>query len=287
MLLVAGNLVYDWIAGPVTELAWDQTVWPPHFATGLGGNGGTTAYAAARLGARVRLVTGCGDDAHGAICLARLASAGVETHTPGGLRGETAVTMGLFREDGARALVHRPGVSKLALSDVDSLLPYGEGVRWLHVGNPFGVAALRKRAAVYLREAKEAGWTTSLDLGWDRMGEWMHVVGPCLPYCDWLFANAAEAEKIGPVDVRTVVKRGAEGCVVDGVAVPGVPTVAVDSTGAGDCFCGGFIAATMRGMSPVEAARIGNAYGAQSVAAAGSTTGLLGWDETLRAAGLG
>jgi aspartate carbamoyltransferase catalytic subunit len=48
--------VYDWIAGPVSELAWDQTAWPEAFATGLGGNGGTTAFAAARLGARVRLV---------------------------------------------------------------------------------------------------------------------------------------------------------------------------------------------------------------------------------------
>ena len=78
MLLVAGNLVYDWIAGPVEELAWDRTTWPGTFAAGLGGNGGTTAYAAARLGTRVRLVSACGADLHGAICKERLASVGVE-----------------------------------------------------------------------------------------------------------------------------------------------------------------------------------------------------------------
>jgi ribokinase len=284
MLLVAGNLAYDWIAGPVAELSWDQTVWPADFATGLGGNGGTTAYAAAKLGVRVRLVTGCGDDVHGSICKERLASVGVDGVYLQGLSGATAITMGLFRADGARALIHRPGVLKEAFADVPSLVPYGDGVRWLHVGNPFAILGLRRNAARYLREARDAGWVTSLDLGWDRMGEWMGVVGPCLPYCDWLFANAAEAEHLGPAVVRTVIKRGAEGCVVDGVAVPGMPVTAVDSTGAGDCFCGGFIAATMRGLGPLDAARIANIYGAQSVSAAGATTGLLGWEETIDAA---
>ncbi|MFN0102106.1 MAG: carbohydrate kinase family protein [Bryobacteraceae bacterium] len=284
MLLVAGNLVYDWIAGPVAELAWDRTTWPEAFSAGLGGNGGTTAYAAARLGTRVRLVTACGDDAHGSICKERLASVGVDGIYLPGLSGGTALTMGLFRPDGARALVHRPGVLTEAFSGVKSLLAYGRGVRWLHVANPFAVPGLRLNAAVYLREAKEAGWTTSMDMGWDRMGEWMAAVGPCLPYCDWLFANAAEAEALGPVAARTVIKLGAEGCLADGVAVPAVRVEAVDSTGAGDCFCGGFIAATMRGLGVLDAARVANVCGARSVMAAGATDGLRGWEETRYAA---
>lgn len=282
MLLVAGNLVYDWIAGPVEELAWDQTTWPAEFAAGLGGNGGTTAYAAARLGVPVRLVTACGEDAHGRICRERLESVGVEASFLPGLTGGTALTMGLFRADGARALVHRPGVLTGAFGNVESLRPWGAGVRWLHVGNPFAVPGLRRRAADYLREAKEDGWTTSLDLGWDRLGEWMRVVGPCLPHCDWLFANAAEAAQLDLAGFagNVVVKRGAAGCAVNGEAVAASPVRAVDSTGAGDCFCGGFLAAALRGLGPLEAARIANAYGAQSVGAAGATTGLRGWDET-------
>jgi len=63
--------------------------------------------------------------------------------------------------------------------------------------------------------------------------------------------------------------------------VPGLAVRAVDSTGAGDCFCGGFIAAAMRGLAPLDAARVANAYGAQSVSAAGATEGLLGWEETI------
>ncbi|MBL8239286.1 MAG: carbohydrate kinase family protein [Bryobacterales bacterium] len=280
MLLVAGNLVYDWIAGPVSELAWEQTTWPESFATGIGGNGATTAYAAARLGAPVRLVTARGDDAHGAICDERLASAGVERVYLPGLTGGTAVTMGVFRPGGARALIHRPGVLVEAFQNVSSLRLFGAGVSWLHIGNPFAVPGLRRHAASYLREARDAGWTTSLDLGWDRLGEWMRVVGPCLPYCDWLFANAAEAQALGPFEspATVVIKRGAGGCTVNGVSVPGVPVNAVDSTGAGDSFCGAFIAAAMRGLEPLAAARVANAYGAQSVSAAGATTALQGWD---------
>jgi len=282
MLLVAGNLVYDCIAGPVEELAWDQTTWPAAFAAGLGGNGGTTAYTAARMGVPVRLVTAAGADDHGATLRRTLESAGVECRFLDGLSGETALTLGLFRPDGARALIHRPGVLTQAFALVDSLLPFGENVTWLHIANPFAVPALRRHAPAYLREARAAGRTTSLDLGWDRLGEWMEVIGPCLPYCDWVFANAAEAAQ---VDLRAcpnvIVKQGASGCTVNGTPIPGIPATAIDSTGAGDCFCGGFIAATMRGRPPIEAARIANACGAQSVSRAGATAGLLGWDETL------
>ena len=275
MMLVAGNLVYDWIAGPVAELAWDQTTWPAHFAAGIGGNGASTAFAAAREGACVRLITAFGADGHGRACVDRLVAAGVEVVSLPGLAGETALTMGVFREDGARALIHRPGVLTEAFGETPSLLPFADGVRWLHIANPFAVPGLRRRAASYLREAQTAGITTSLDLGWDRLGEWMKVVGPCLPYCDWLFANAAEAAQLDLSGFagHVVVKRGAAGCTVDGAPFAAVPVEAVDTTGAGDCFCGGFLAALLRGETFAQAAEAGNRCGAASVSRAGATDG--------------
>lgn len=278
MLLVAGNLVYDMIAGPVEDLSWDTTVWPAEFAEDLGGNGAVTAFSAFHLGfPRVRLITACGSDAAGGFCRNRLS--GVDAVYLPCQSDQTALTMGLFRADGARALVHRPGVLGEAFQHVASLRPYAAaGTSWLHVANPFAVPGLRKNAAAYLREAKEDGWTTSLDTGWDRTGEWMASIGPCLPYVDWLFANSAEAAKLGgEVALRSggaagvVIKRGADGCSVDGVCLPAEQVAAVDSTGAGDCFCGGFLAAAMNGASPVEAARAGNRAGALCVAHAGAT----------------
>ena len=56
---------------------------------------------------------------------------------------------------------------------------------------------------------------------------------------------------------------------------------AVDTTGAGDCFAGGFLAGLMRGMNLEEAARLGNASGALSVSRLGSVVGLLPFDATI------
>ena len=50
------------------------------------------------------------------------------------------------------------------------------------------------------------------------------------------------------------------------VVVPAVPVDAVDTTGAGDVHTGVFLAALLRGASPVQAARDANAVAARWVA---------------------
>ena len=49
---------------------------------------------------------------------------------------------------------------------------------------------------------------------------------------------------------------------------------AVDTTGAGDSFCAGFLYGLSRGFSPLEACRLENAVGAHCVMAVGATTGI-------------
>jgi sugar/nucleoside kinase (ribokinase family) len=126
----------------------------------------------------------------------------------------------------------------------------------------------------------------------------MEDIGPCLPYTDLLFVNDSEARMLtgsdyprmakdvfrdkGAKDV--VVKLGPRGCIVFAGAeeyeVPGFKVTAVDTTGAGDCFVGGFLAALHRGLSYVEAARVANAVGAMNVEKLGAAQGVLSWDET-------
>jgi ribokinase len=60
---------------------------------------------------------------------------------------------------------------------------------------------------------------------------------------------------------------------------------AVDTTGAGDCFSGGFVAALERGLTIEAAARFANAVGALSVSRIGATAGVLDWDATMRLMG--
>jgi sugar/nucleoside kinase (ribokinase family) len=46
----------------------------------------------------------------------------------------------------------------------------------------------------------------------------------------------------------------------------------VDTTGAGDAFVAGFLAATLRGYEPFASARIANAVAADCVSAVGAST---------------
>ncbi len=58
---------------------------------------------------------------------------------------------------------------------------------------------------------------------------------------DLVFANEREHAAVGPLDARLVLKRGAEGIVVDGRSYPARPTTVVDATGAGDALAAGFL----------------------------------------------
>ncbi len=278
-VLVLGSLVWDSLAGPVEHLEWDTTRWVDGMAAGLGGNGGTTAYTFGRLTQgtphRVVLLSARGDDAPGRLLEERLLEAGVDCQYLQVLQGATAATLGLFHPDGRRQLFHHPGVN----ADASFSLP--PGFEHLHIANPFALPFVRRHAADLLREARTHGMGTSMDLGWDRLGEWGEIVYPCLSLLDLLIANDVEAAHVpGPYPCPVIVKQGGEGCVVNGQRVSRYPVEAVDSTGAGDCFCGGLLAARARGEDLLSAAQFGNAVGALSVRQAGATGGLLDWGAT-------
>lgn len=77
----------------------------------------------------------------------------------------------------------------------------------------------------------------------------------------------------GPETV--VIKRAAEGCLVLApgadrpVVVPAVKVTVVDSTGAGDAFCGAFAAMHVQTGDPIEAARAGAAAAAIAISGYG------------------
>jgi sugar/nucleoside kinase (ribokinase family) len=81
-----------------------------------------------------------------------------------------------------------------------------------------------------------------------------------------------------------VIKLGARGCAVftsgEATHVPGFVVDVVDTTGAGDCFAGGFLAALNSGAAYAEAARFANAVGALSVQKIGAINGVRSRAET-------
>jgi sugar/nucleoside kinase (ribokinase family) len=127
----------------------------------------------------------------------------------------------------------------------------------------------------------------------------MEDFAPLCPLLDLLFLNQQEAQMLSGSDqpagvgrffrergARVVVlKMAASGCAVStpdqDLLVPGLAVPALDTTGAGDCFCAGFLAALTRSFSLREAARFANAVAAHCVQSIGGTEGLVGFEETL------
>lgn len=288
VVLCAGNILVDILARPVgREIAWQATTWIDEIAQRVGGNAANTSCALGRMGVAVRVLGAVGNDPFGEFALGHLREAGVDTTLVERVDLATGSTSVLVREDGARALLHCPGASAVALRGG---IEFPERATHLHLANPFSLRAFRGRAAETLVKARMAGLSTSLDTGHDAMGEWMAVIGPCLPYLDVLLVNEDEARALTGLGVDeaaasflragtlcVTVKLGAAGCAVYGKEAfrsPGFRVPVVDTTGAGDCFAGGFVARYVEGAAPEECALWGNALGALNVQAVGGTTGL-------------
>ncbi len=301
-VLCCGNLVLDTLVRPVPEFPpWNASYWVESIAQQLGGNGANTAYTIAKLGVPSRLLGAIGSDPAAARIVALLSEAPVDVSFLARSALPTPSTVALVRADGARSLLHCPGASREAfLSPVEFTPALAQGCSRFHLGNPFGVPGLRRNAPEILRRARAAGLATSIDAGWDSHGEWAAVFSPCLPHSNIVFVNADEALHLtglpGPSSAArallaqgpdcVVVKLGEQGCALFTASaehrVPGFSVPPLDTTGAGDCFSGAFVASLVRGFDLPSAARFANAVGALSVSSLGSVSGLLSFEGTLR-----
>lgn len=298
-ILCSGSIVYDILTRPVEDADWGTTTFVDTIEFHVGGNGANTARALAIVGAPVRLLGAVGADPQGAWILEQLRADGVDTSPVVRLNGPTAASVALVRGDGSRKFLHRLGVSRDAFETlVEFAGPLVEDLSHYHLASLFLLPRMRAQAPAMLAAARGAGLATSLDTNWDAQGRWMLDLEACLPHLDFLFMNEDEARMVtGSQDpsaaarlvmakgVRTaVMKLGARGCAIftqsRTVFCPGFAVEARDTTGAGDSFVAGFLAALLDGAELEAAGHFANAVGALSVQRIGAVTGLLPHAET-------
>ena len=298
----AGNIVVDCLVRPVEAMpSWSTTTHVDSISLHLGGNGAATAYAAAMMGVPVRLAGAVGRDPYGEFALGRLREAGADLSQVRQLDSTpTAATVGLVNREGKRLFFHELGASAaFAGEDVRFDSPGLDRFSLFHLGSIFSLPQLRGQARTLLDRAREAGLGVSLDTDWDPEGRWMADFEPLCPLIDFLFVNDEEGGHLTQTNVPSeiarffqargtevvVLKRGAAGCAIftrgKDFLLPVYDVNAVDTTGAGDCFCGGFLAGLCRGLSLEEAGRLGNALGACSVQKVGGTDGVERYEETV------
>jgi len=175
-------------------------------------------------------------------------------------------------------------IGDLRVSSIDPELV--GSARHLHVSSFFLQRALAPDLPSLFARAREGGASTSVDPNWDPSGAWDGGLDDLLPSVDVLFPNEMEATRLartsdlevaitvlrqrGPT---VVVKAGDRGAVAVGpgerasAAVMRVATV--DTTGAGDSFDAGFLAARLGGEPLERCLAIANACGALSTRGTG------------------
>ncbi len=252
----------------------------------VGGSGAITACGAARLGLRVAFCGMVGDDAFGRFVREELTSRGVDV---AGLRVDptrpTGVTVVLSRGQDRAILTHPGTIAALEASMVDPELL--RDTRHVHVSSFFLQDALVPGLPALFDVAREAGATTSVDPNWDPAQRWDGGLFDVLARTDVFLPNAEETMRIAGVDDvaeaarrlaeatgTVVVKAGDEGALAvhadaEPVFVPARPIEVVDTTGAGDSFDAGFLAASLEGRPLAEALAFAAACGTLSTRASG------------------
>ena len=293
----------DVLAKPVDKLPTRGGLLPvDHIELAMGGCASNTAIALSRLGVKTALWGKLGRDDFGEYALRQLKREKVET---AGIvldsKVSTSATVVLIHSDAQRSFLHSMAANdEISLSDIKTRA--FAGCRHLHVGGYFLFPALDgPRMAQVLKAAQKQGLTTSLDTAWDLNGKWLKTLKPCLPYLDYFmpserevkmllgFTNPAKAaktfQKMGAKNV--VIKLGEKGSYLLSqsgaqIRVPAFKTKVLDTTGAGDAFCAGFIKALSLSLDFKECLKLGNAAGAAAVTALGATAGIKSFTQLLK-----
>ena len=257
------------------------------FVMTLGSASAICAVGLARLSCRVAFLGVVGADPWGDYCLETLRAAGIDVtrvvRNPG-LKTGVTVSITSPRD---RALVSYLG-SIGALKGEDVPDAAFSGFDHLHVSSYFLQEGLRPSCSALFARAHARGLTTSLDPGFDPREEWGHDLVDTLRDVDVFFPNEVELRGLsggleGAEAVRrlangrtlVVAKLGAAGCLAleNGrvIAAPAFPVDVKDTTGAGDSFDAGFLAAWLAKEPLRECLRWGAACGALSTRGLGGT----------------
>lgn len=260
-----------------------------------GGCAVNTAIALARLGVGADIIARVGEDANGGFIAAELGRHGVDTSLLArDASSGTSYSFVAVHPGGERSFLHTTGANdKLCPEDIPDDTMQGRSL--VFVTGMMVMRAMEGGAAAgVLGRARQAGARTMLDTvfveGLSRE-EWSHRVGPCLPLLDDFVPSLAEARALsGRSDPeaaaksfrdqgvgRVVIKLGDRGvlCLDEDGSVERVPALpvgrVVDATGAGDCWCAGYIAGGLGGESFGASAALGNAVAAMGVTGAGAS----------------
>ena len=261
MILVAGSANLDFVVRAPHIPAPGETVLGRDFRTFPGGKGANQAIACARAGgAETAMLLALGDDAYAAPLEASLNAAGVRLHIVRVADAPTGTAFVCVSDDAGNAITVAPGANAALQA---SHLPPMDGFTHLllQLETPIGTVH------AYAKAARDAGVKVVLNAAPAQ-----RLPPDLLAQVDILVVNQGELatlsardgnieEQLKAVDVPcVVVTLGEGGCLarVGGqfLSQDAYAVVPVDTTAAGDTFCGCLVAALGNGLALREALRL-------------------------------
>jgi sugar/nucleoside kinase (ribokinase family) len=290
-LIAAGEFFFDLIFYRLDRLPrMGEELVTPNFALALGGGAPNTAITAARLGRKVELAAVLGDTSLDQFAIGELKKNGVGTRlvrrqakTMGALTVAVSLPKDRFflTYAGSNGFLDKYLLSTAARTDLAS---------GAHVH--FGLSPRDwKPYAKLVTFLKKQGVTTSWDLGWHPEAVQLPGFRELYAALDVVFLNKIEAlryaeeknvekamRKLASPGQVIVVKLGGAGAVALGpgglAKAASLKVEAVDTTGAGDAFNGGFLHVWLEGAGLVDCLRAGNVCGALSTTQPGGNAGV-------------
>ena len=260
------------------------------YAETCGGSAANAAVGLARLGCKVGFVGKVGCDREGDLLIQDFCKEGV--NTDGVVRagqGKSGVVLGFVDKKGARALYIDSGVNDtLTFDEVN--IGYVSQAQFLHLTSFVGEKSFQTQKK--LLNAIPNSVKVSFDPGALYARKGYSALEPILKRSYVLMPNAIELELLtGETDyckgadfmigrgVKIVaVKLGGDGCyVTDGRErhlIDPFKVKVVDTTGAGDAFCAGFLYGLVNEKNLYECGRLGNFAASRCVMKMGARAGL-------------
>ncbi len=267
MIFVAGSANLDFVVRASHIPAPGETVLGRDFKTYPGGKGANQALACARAGGvETEMLLALGDDAFAVPIESSLSAAGVRLHVVRVADQPTGTAFICVADDAENAITVAPGANHCLVAEHLPIIEHASHLL-LQLEIPIGAVT------AYARRAHEQGINVVLNAA-----PMQALSAELLSHVDVLVVNEAElaslaghvgkvAEVVSRIDVGcVVVTLGKLGCIalLDGTFLiqPGFAVDAIDTTAAGDTFCGVLAASLSRNLSMQNALKYASAAGA-------------------------
>jgi sugar/nucleoside kinase (ribokinase family) len=255
----------------------------------MGGSGSIFICQAAKLGLSSALIGRVGDDPFGRMIKKTIEESGASSKF---IRTDphekTGATFMLNKGHDRAMMTYSGTIDAVVPSDIP--VAALKSTRHFHLASFFLMKKIQPHLLRFVRIAKQAGASISMDTNWDPDENWDRGIRKILPYVDVFLPNEAELlniadeKKIADAVAKmqklvkvVVVKKGPKGA--DAYAhgkkfsSPALKVKVADTVGAGDSFDAGFLFGFLKGKSISECLRIGCICGSLNTTMPGGTKG--------------